>query len=206
MNERSKRSKRFTLIELVIVLVIIGIIIDAVLKEQDLIESARHDRLAAEIRRWEVATWIYVDRKGVFPGDANRDGIIGDGNVQADFAASGLADAPITNTVSLGGNTFYLFLGHVGAAPGARRNIIAVCVQADCMGTLGENFRFAESIDTSIDGTADRGSGMVRAALGGGIFSSARWTAVEAVVDTGRGSWTPASRAILYFFDGPPAP
>jgi prepilin-type N-terminal cleavage/methylation domain-containing protein len=194
-----KGQKGFTLIELAIVVVIIGIILGAVFKGQDLIESARHDKLAAEIRQWENLTWVYMDRRGMFPGDANRDGTIGDSSVQADFAASGLTYAPTTNTISLGGTTFHLFLGNHGV----RRNAVVVCLTHNCAGA-GSTFaaiadlEYARSFDLAIDGAESGTAGRVRSVNVVASANSATWLAT---VTAGFTAWTSSTVAILYFFD-----
>lgn len=72
------RSKGgFTLVELAIVLVIIGIILGAVLKGQELINNAKVKRLQNDLKGIEAAMWTYYDRVGRMPGDCNRDGNIG---------------------------------------------------------------------------------------------------------------------------------
>ncbi|MEA1995113.1 MAG: prepilin-type N-terminal cleavage/methylation domain-containing protein, partial [Campylobacterota bacterium] len=72
--------KGFTLIELAIVLVIIGIILGAVLKGQDLIRNARAKKLIAQTQKWETHIWSYFNRGYRFPGDGSNNGIIGDQN------------------------------------------------------------------------------------------------------------------------------
>jgi prepilin-type N-terminal cleavage/methylation domain-containing protein len=62
-----REKKGFTLIELAIVLVIIGIIIGAVLKGKDLIESARIKSFSNSLMEWDIAVWAYVDRKRLIP-------------------------------------------------------------------------------------------------------------------------------------------
>jgi prepilin-type N-terminal cleavage/methylation domain-containing protein len=65
-----KRSKNagFTLIELAIVLVVIGLIIAAVLKGQDLIQNARMlDFVTNPVQKAQVASMAYYDRTGQFP-------------------------------------------------------------------------------------------------------------------------------------------
>ncbi|MBF0558686.1 MAG: prepilin-type N-terminal cleavage/methylation domain-containing protein, partial [Nitrospirae bacterium] len=69
--EKFKNQKGFTLIELSIVLVIIGIILGAVLKGQDLIDNAKAKKVANLINQWQVPMMTYYDRKGMFPGDTN---------------------------------------------------------------------------------------------------------------------------------------
>jgi len=62
----------FTLVELAIVLVIIGIILGAVLKGQDLITSAKVKRAYNQQREIFVAFYSYYDKYGRFPGDDNN--------------------------------------------------------------------------------------------------------------------------------------
>lgn len=67
--EKIRNQKGFTLIELSIVLVIIGIILGAVLKGQELINNAKIKRLYNMQREVAAAIYTYYDRYGVYPGD-----------------------------------------------------------------------------------------------------------------------------------------
>ena len=71
------KTRGFTLVELAIVLVIIGIILGAILKGQELINNAKAKRLQNDLRGLEAAIWTFYDRTGRFPGDCNKDGTIG---------------------------------------------------------------------------------------------------------------------------------
>ena len=65
----------FTLIELAIVLIIIGLILGAVLKGRDLIENARIKKVYTKfVEAWDLAVLKYQDRTGRWLGDANNDG------------------------------------------------------------------------------------------------------------------------------------
>lgn len=66
----------FTLVELAIVLVIIGIILGAVLKGTELINTAKVKRIQNDLKGIETIMWTYLDRKRNFPGDCNQDGLI----------------------------------------------------------------------------------------------------------------------------------
>lgn len=89
MLKTIRNAKGFTLVELAIVLVIIGIILGAVLKGQELVNNAKTKRLYAQYREIYAAVYTYYDRYQFFPGDdpnvVARGGIwtgltIGDGN------------------------------------------------------------------------------------------------------------------------------
>ncbi|WP_293446082.1 prepilin-type N-terminal cleavage/methylation domain-containing protein, partial [Persephonella sp.] len=61
-------QKGFTLVELAIVLVIIGIILGAVLKGQELIKNAKEKRLYNTYREMIAAINTYLDRYNALPG------------------------------------------------------------------------------------------------------------------------------------------
>jgi prepilin-type N-terminal cleavage/methylation domain-containing protein len=64
-----KQQMGFTLIELAIVLVIIGLLLGGVLKGQELINSARVKSLATEFKNIQVYVYGYQDRFRAIPGD-----------------------------------------------------------------------------------------------------------------------------------------
>jgi prepilin-type N-terminal cleavage/methylation domain-containing protein len=70
------KVRGFTLVELAIVLVIIGIILGAILKGQELINNAKVKRLQNDLRGLEAAIWTFYDRTGRFPGDCDKNGTI----------------------------------------------------------------------------------------------------------------------------------
>ena len=71
MFKTMRNHKGFTLVEMAIVLVIIGIILGAVLKGQELINNAKMKRLYNQYREISAATYTYYDRYGKLPGDDN---------------------------------------------------------------------------------------------------------------------------------------
>ena len=76
-TKRINKQGGFTLIELAIVMVIIGILLGVLLKGQTMIDSARGKSVLADLRSMEALVWTYYDRKGRFPGDCNGDGTMG---------------------------------------------------------------------------------------------------------------------------------
>ncbi len=69
MNMQNKRQKGFTLIEIAIVLVIIGLLLGGVLKGQELINTARVRALNNTVDGITAAWFSFQDRYRAFPGD-----------------------------------------------------------------------------------------------------------------------------------------
>ncbi|WP_374404365.1 prepilin-type N-terminal cleavage/methylation domain-containing protein [Niveibacterium sp.] len=69
-----KRQAGFTLVEIAIVLVIIGLLLGGVLKGQELIESAKVKNIAQDMRAISVAVLTYQDKYRALPGDDTKAG------------------------------------------------------------------------------------------------------------------------------------
>ncbi len=70
-----RNQKGFTLVELAIVLIIIGIILGAVLKGRDLIQSAKQKQFYNRfVKTWEITVANYYDRTGKMLGDSTING------------------------------------------------------------------------------------------------------------------------------------
>ncbi len=212
-------AQGFTLVELAIVLVIIGIIIGAVMKGQDLIDNARAKKVTTTVNTWNMLTWAYMDRKGRFPGDSGRNGLIGDSEVTTaasaigEMAASGTFTNPPDNPVSIGSYQFYVYIGYDSS--GTNKNAVVICKISTCatVFTLDE-LKLIEAVDTAIDGLSDAGLGQFRGAtavtlVGSGTVNS-RATAVVTDVtvpdETTAGAttaWAITQNAAVWLFDRP---
>ncbi|MGV8990204.1 MAG: prepilin-type N-terminal cleavage/methylation domain-containing protein [Thiobacillus sp.] len=185
-----KNQSGFTLIEIAIVLVIIGLLLGGILKGQELINSARVKNLATDFRNVPVFIYGYQDKFRALPGDDSAavahvgtptvtPGIgNGDGIITGNWNSTTAADESV------------LFWQHVrlaGLAPGPtaltaadfqQRNavggVIGVQGAAPFTGMTGTYFicsgailgRFAKQLDTQLDdGNTATGSLMVGTTL-----------------------------------------
>ncbi len=71
-TKKRKNEKGFTLVELAIVLVIVGLLLGAVLKGQQMIENAKIKAVVDQAKSLIAATHAYNDRYGQLPGDDNQ--------------------------------------------------------------------------------------------------------------------------------------
>ena len=69
-----QNQKGFTLVEIAIVLVIIGLLLGGVLKGQELIENSKIKSVTQDFDGISAAYYAYQDRTGTIPGDNNSDG------------------------------------------------------------------------------------------------------------------------------------
>jgi prepilin-type N-terminal cleavage/methylation domain-containing protein len=72
MNQLKKQQSGFTLVEIAIVLVIIGLLLGGVLKGQELINSAKVKNMVGDFRSVSSLVYAYQDRFKSFPGDQNQ--------------------------------------------------------------------------------------------------------------------------------------
>ncbi|MCB1961022.1 MAG: prepilin-type N-terminal cleavage/methylation domain-containing protein [Rhodocyclaceae bacterium] len=88
MHIKTKKSQRgFTLVEIAVVLVIIGLLLGGVLKGQELINSARVKALSQDFRNVPTLLYAYQDKFRALPGDdksaathVNASALNGNGN------------------------------------------------------------------------------------------------------------------------------
>lgn len=109
----------FTLVELSIVLVIIGLIVGGVLTGQDLINAARVRSTVSQVEQGSTAVNAFRTRFNCVPGDCARATALGLGNFQGD--GDGLVEGLNTATTPQTQNTGYTnepvaFWGHLSIA------------------------------------------------------------------------------------------
>lgn len=94
----------FTLLELAIVLTLVGLIVGAVLRGQELIDSVRLRRAARDYQQVQAAIFLFQDKHGGLPGDFDRaarqiDTRLNDGNANQVIGTPGNA-APAASHLS----------------------------------------------------------------------------------------------------------
>lgn len=209
----------FTLVEMAIVLVIIGIILGMVIKGRSLVTTAKVKKTAAQVRQLETWAWNFYSRYNRFPGDCDQNKVI---DAQATRTAS-IDDSPATGFCSgnsadtdqdrpyaelkeakiapsmdnsklaetpLGGG--YVYLGYVYSYR-TRENYNAIVIsRCTCME--------AKDLDSSIDGELDAGDGRVRVLTGNGRFLERPDTPWDGYCRNGE--YTRVS--VVYLFDQTP--
>ena len=118
-----KRQAGFTLVELAVVMIIIGLLIGGILKGQELIANAQITGTASSIKGIDAATTTFRDTYAAMPGDITNPGTrlpnclagttcntAGDGNSRVEPAlnTNGIAAAPATEMTT--------FFAHLSAA------------------------------------------------------------------------------------------
>ena len=71
LKKRRNSQAGFTLVEIAIVLVIIGLLIGGVLKGQAMIQNAKVKRVAKQMDEIRAAVMSFYDKYGMYPGDEN---------------------------------------------------------------------------------------------------------------------------------------
>lgn len=171
-----KRQIGFTLIEISIVLVIIGLLLGGVLKGQELIENAKIKRMNNDFSGVASATYSYLDRYSAIPGDdPNANGRwdsggttvkSGDGKGSLDGAWNATTTASETasfwdhlrrSNLIVGGSGITLPVHAFGGIIGVADGYLGIAGPVICMDNI--NGKRAEIIDRQLDdGKPDSGT------------------------------------------------
>lgn len=168
---QANQQKGFTLVELAIVLIIIGIIVGSVTKGRDLIRSAENKRIYSTfINEWRIAYMTFNERTGRILGDKNNNGRADSANGTATLLNSsdasaylGVADVGISvpsaqagvnpwqyRYADSRGVTRVMTIGFGYQGGGAGYNYMRIRNMTD---------ELSRSIDVNIDGLADGSAG-----------------------------------------------
>ncbi len=186
MWKQSKQSG-FTLVELAIVLVIIGLILAAVLKGQEMIANGKVKNVINDLRGVSTAYYAYQDRYKAIPGDDAQaiNHVTGGVNGNGDGAISGVFNATATLTgAATESNNFWQHTRLSGFMTGSATATSANPPNNALGGVLGIQggttygmigsvtcaslipWKIAQAVDTVIDDGASN-TGTVRAGLAG---------------------------------------
>jgi len=186
-----RRQSGFTLIEIAIVLVIIGLLLGGVLKGQELINSAKVKNLANDFRNVPVYIYGYQDKFKALPGDdaaavthtvtgnmASTNGTVGNGLIEGMWNSTTPTDesylfwqhvrlAGFAAGSTVAGAADYIPKNAVGGSIGVTNSLAANTPIAGIKGTYivcSDNIpgRFAKQLDATLDdGNTATGSMMV---------------------------------------------
>jgi len=121
----NKRQAGFTLVEIAIVLVIVGLLIGGVLKGQEMITNAKMKRIESDNSGLLAALYSYQDRYLQIPGDdADAEGRVSvyvaadnpNGNGDGRIGNGGDWDVPVTQPWLNGTQETLKFFAHLRAA------------------------------------------------------------------------------------------
>ncbi len=182
------KQQGFTMIELAVVLVVIGVILAAVFRGRDVTDNVRVKEFTTWVFKWEDAQKQYEDRTSHFAGDgtsgdvSSHNGIIADdldctspcaeSGIGRLRSAVGVVDVPPAH-IRLGSNIFYVAFGNAqgntanednGSSERDDRNVMVICVSEDCTQAMNaEQVAYFEGLDVAADIDPGAGAGRIRA-------------------------------------------
>lgn len=210
-NRIAARQSGFTLVEIAIVLVIIGLLLVGVLQGQEMIENSKIKNLATSMKGVQAAYYAYQDRYQAVPGDdiAASNRFTGADNGNGNGIISGLYNAVAAPAAAAESNSFWQHTRMAGFLSGTATAAVALPTVHTYGGFLGVEqsastygmtgpvvcagsvpWKVAQAIDAQFDdGNSD--TGKIRAGLAGVAN-----LATAAAVSTAYGPTVPATAVI----------
>ncbi|OYT92835.1 MAG: prepilin-type cleavage/methylation domain-containing protein [Burkholderiales bacterium PBB3] len=148
------RQAGFTLVEIAIVLVIIGLLLGGVLKGQEMIENAKIKNLANDMKGVAAAYYAYQDRYKAVPGDdaAASTRFVGAVNGGGNGTITGLYDATVAPAAAAESNNFWQHTRMAGFLSGTATATVAVPPTHALGGFLGVQANVAAASTYGITG------------------------------------------------------
>ena len=161
----------FTLVELAIVLVIVGLLIGGILKGQELIAATRVNSTVTQIKAIETATYTFLDTYGGMPGDLPN----------AATRINGCATAPCSAGTAAGAT---LGNSRIDGAPELAYQTNADAANTDEKAMYFNQLRAADLL-SGFTGSADRivGQGVMGSSLGSNNHYRIGYAAVTTDLD-----------------------
>lgn len=141
-----KKQSGFTLIELAIGLVIIGLMLVGVLKGQELINSAKVKNMATDFKNVQVQVYSYQDKFRALPGDDKA----ASSNVGVDAGTNGNGDGVIGGTWDATSGESFNFWLHVRKAGLATGSTVTADAKYIPTNTEGGNIGVQSNPDKTI--------------------------------------------------------
>lgn len=204
-------EKGFTLVELAIVLVIIGVLIGGVIKGQGMIEGARGKKVVTDATVLINAQYRYYERMGRYAGDDNDDGVIDfttlNSTVPADagfndLKAVGILPTSSTNaqlsSTQRGGFMYFAGSTFTDTAGNSVPVNMVVLRNVECAAA----FALELNVDSDApDSGTGASTGKIRR-LSGNAFSGSSWTATGGDCVTGGKVVGSNTTNVVYIFSG----
>ncbi|MEA1988797.1 MAG: prepilin-type N-terminal cleavage/methylation domain-containing protein [Pseudomonadota bacterium] len=141
-------QKGFTLVEIAIVLVIIGLLLGGVLKGQELIQNSKVKSVTQDFENISAAYYAYRDRTGEYPGDTPANffsDLRGEGFITGDATAGAAGPDHALDGVF----TYVYSADGTGTTTGSQKEICASNIEAE----IAENID--NKVDDGVQGTGD---------------------------------------------------